>query len=154
MKSLIIYTSVHQGNTDKIADEISKAIGADLTKVGDYKEDMLEQYDLIGFGSGVYFGKHHKAILDLVEKSDFKNKPVFVFSTSGTGKGKYNAALTNMLKNKNANVVGEFCCKGYDTYGIFKWVGGIAKGHPNNKDLDKTREFAAALMNKCAANQN
>jgi hypothetical protein len=27
---------------------------------------MLAEYDLIGFGSGIYYGKHHKTLLDFV----------------------------------------------------------------------------------------
>ena len=39
------------------------------------------------------------------------------------------------------NAIGKFFCKGYDTYGPFKLVGGIAKGHPDEKDLMAAVEF-------------
>ena len=29
----------------------------------------------------------------------------------------------------------KFGCKGYDTFGPFKLVGGIAKDHPNEEDM-------------------
>ena len=32
-------------------------------------------------------------------------------------------------------------CRGYDTFGFFEKIGGIAKGHPNEKDFKKAREF-------------
>ena len=35
----------------------------------------------------------------------------------------------------------KFSCKGYDTYGPFKLVGGIAKGHPDEKDLTAAVDF-------------
>ena len=34
-----------------------------------------------------------------------------------------------------------FSCRGYDTYGFFEKIGGIAKNHPNEKDFKKAREF-------------
>ncbi|MFO7774047.1 MAG: flavodoxin domain-containing protein [Dehalococcoidia bacterium] len=66
MKTLIIYISVHHGNTVKVADVIGNILDADLLQVQQANATMLEQYDLIGFGSGVYFGKHHKAVLQQI----------------------------------------------------------------------------------------
>ena len=42
-------------------------------------------------------------------------------------------------------MLGEFGCKGYDTFGPFKLVGGIAKGHPDQKDLAAARAFYRRL---------
>ena len=30
-----------------------------------------------------------------------------------------------------------YICKGYDTYGPFKLIGGIAKNHPNNDEIQR-----------------
>ena len=37
--------------------------------------------------------------------------------------------------------------RGYDTFGPWKLVGGIAKGHPNARDLDKARAFYREIQN-------
>lgn len=74
------------------------------------------------------------------------NKKVFVFSTSGQGKTKYNGFVEQKLKEKGFNVVGSFACKGYDTFGPFKLIGGIAKGRPNDKDFQNAKDFAKKLM--------
>ena len=37
--------------------------------------------------------------------------------------------------------IGRFQCKGFDTYGPFKLIGGIAKGHPDQKDIREAVEF-------------
>ena len=42
-------------------------------------------------------------------------------------------------------VLGEFSCKGYDTFGPFRLVGGIAKGHPDAADLEDARRFYRVL---------
>ncbi|HAP20133.1 MAG TPA: flavodoxin, partial [Lachnospiraceae bacterium] len=40
----------------------------------------------------------------------------------------------------------KFGCKGYDTFGPFKLVGGIAKGHPDGNDLKAAVSFVAGLQ--------
>ena len=42
-------------------------------------------------------------------------------------------------------MLGAFSCKGYDTFGPFKLVGGIAKGHPDERDLENARAFYRQL---------
>ena len=42
--------------------------------------------------------------------------------------------------------VGSFGCKGYDTFGPFKLVGGICKGHPDETDLKNACRFLDGLM--------
>jgi len=67
MKTLIVYTSVHHQNTEKVAKVMAEELEADLTPTGDAQPEALATYDLIGFGSGIYFGKHHKTLLRFVE---------------------------------------------------------------------------------------
>lgn len=43
--------------------------------------------------------------------------------------------------NRVAVHLGEYSCKGYDIFGPFKLIGGIAKGYPNANDLQKARAF-------------
>ena len=42
-------------------------------------------------------------------------------------------------------IVGEFSCKGFDTFGPFKLIGGISKGHPDKNDLDNAKAFFKEL---------
>ena len=146
MKNLIVYESIHHGNTEKIGKAMAEYLNADLIKTNDINVNTLKDYDLIGFGSGIYNGKLHKNVLDLIEKSPtLSNKKAFVFSTSGQGKAKYNNTIEQKLKEKGFEVVGSFACKGYDTFGPFKLIGGIAKGRPNENDIKKAKEFAEKL---------
>ncbi|MCI7066468.1 MAG: flavodoxin, partial [Butyrivibrio crossotus] len=61
MKTAIVYASVHHGNTKKIVDEIAKNEEVDLIDATQIKEKSLSEYDLIGFASGIYFGKFHQS---------------------------------------------------------------------------------------------
>mgnify|MGYP004551462431 CR=1 FL=1 len=36
--------------------------------------------------------------------------------------------------------------KGYDTFGSFKLIGGVAKGHPNDKELGAAVDFFENLL--------
>ncbi len=145
MKTLIIYVSYHHQNTEKIAQVIAQELGADRAPVSDAHADALEAYDLIGFGSGIYGGKFHKTLRQFVESLPTgMGKRAFVFSTRGGGADKH-AAFKELIQSRGFSVVAEFSCKGWDTVGPLKFVGGINKGRPNEKDLEHARVFARGL---------
>ncbi|WP_461866274.1 NADPH-dependent FMN reductase family protein [Thermococcus sp.] len=100
---------------------------------------------MIGFGSGTYWWRHHWALLKLVEDLPrMEGKKAFIFSTAGMPW--YNhRALKRELKEKGFQIVGEFSCRGWDTNGWLAKIGGINKGHPNEKDLERVRRFAEKL---------
>ena len=52
---MIIYVSVHHGNTAKIAQIMAEVLNAKLVKPNQVNIDELLNYELIGFGSGIYF---------------------------------------------------------------------------------------------------
>ena len=54
-------------------------------------------------------------------------------------------SIEQILNKKHASVVGKFGCKGYDTFGPFKLVGGIAKGHPDEEDMKNAVDFVKGL---------
>ena len=93
----------------------------------------MSDYDRIGFASGIYFSKFHQTILKFASENLPENKKVFMICTYG-GSAAYKS-LEFILKEKKTYIIGKFGCKGYDTFGPFKLVGGIAKGHPDEKDL-------------------
>ncbi|MGM0482897.1 MAG: flavodoxin, partial [Patescibacteria group bacterium] len=71
------------------------------------------------------------------------------FSTSGMkGNNILNRShdkFRKILKEKGFDVEGDFNCPGYDSYSVLKLVGGIHKGRPGQKDLEKAREFAESI---------
>lgn len=146
MKTLILYISEHNGNTKKIAEKMALWMNADILPIKDLSTIELEKYETICLGSGIYHGKHHGDIFDFVDRTNFKDKKVIIFSTSGTGNKKNNVELNDKLLLKNAKIIGEFTCKGFDTYGIFKWIGGISKGRPNSVDLDRLYSFCQQVV--------
>lgn len=148
MKTLICYASVHHGNTKKVAEAIAHAIGAELVAAKDLKTKNTGGYDLVGFGSGIYFSKHHKSLLDAVDGSpDVPGQKAFIFSTAGFPAGKFlfHRALKTKLREKGFIITGDFSCRGLDTYKIFGTFGGMNKGHPDNNDLNQAQNFAKKI---------
>jgi len=146
MKTLIICTSVHHQNTRQVATVMAEELGADLVTVDQAQSCPLAEYDLIGFGSGIYFGKHHKILLRFVEALPaVPGQRAFIFSTSGRGGTGLHAALRELLEDRMFSIADEFSCKGWDTFGPMKLIGGINKGRPDAEDLEKARLFARGL---------
>jgi len=146
MKALIICWSEHHGNTKKIADAMASVLHCEVIQPTDVDIKTLGDYDLIGFGSGIYYWKHHKNLFDLIEKLPPNNKKAFIFSTRGVSRqGRTHNAFRKKLRDKGFEVAGEFSCRGFDTYGALKYLGGIARGRPNDKDLRDAQAFVKTL---------
>lgn len=151
MRALIIYESIHHGNTEKVARVIADVLEAKLVKPEELDISKIAEYDVVGFGSGIYFGKHHKDLLNAVDNlPPQKNRTAFIFSTSGTGERnieKSHRAIKKKLMGKGFTIAGEFSCRGFDTFGLLKLIGGISKGRPNASDLKNAENFAMHLKN-------
>jgi len=145
--------SIHHSNTEKIAKVMAEILEAKLAKPCEVDTATISKYDLIGFGSGIYFFKHHKSLLNLIDKLSLqKNKKAFIFSTRGMDPiWFYHRPLKKKLLERSFDIVGEFSCRGFDTYLFDKYIpplkftGGISKGRPNEKDLKNARKFAKDL---------
>jgi flavodoxin len=146
MNSMIIYMSIHHQNTEKVAREIARPLDAHLTTPLDFDSEISD-YDLIGVGSGIYYAKHHESLLEFVrDLPPVNRKNAFIFSTRGMGPVRvYHRPLRNLLLKKGFTLIGEFSCKGYDSNGFLKYLGGLNKGHPNEEDLQRAKEFAQSL---------
>ena len=150
MKSLLVVISIHHNSTGKIANVFAKVLDAQIKKPQEINPEELQEYDLIGFGSGIYDAKHHKALHNLADKlPQVSNKKAFIFSTSGvTWKSKVvkdHSKLREKLQSKGYTIVGDFNCKGFNTNSFLKYFGGMNKGKPNAEDLKNAEEFAQNL---------
>lgn len=141
MKTAICYYSRHHGKTLKVLEAMAREGDVDLIDVTTRQAVRLKDYDCIGFASGIYGATFHKAVVAFARQYLPTGKPVFFVYTYGGAKGSGARAVAVVAREKNCPVLGKFSCKGYDTFGPFKLVGGIAKGHPDEKDLEKARCF-------------
>lgn len=148
MKALIILQSYHHKNTEKVASVIANVLGAEVKTSKDVDPAEVANYGLVGFGSGIYMGKHHASILKLADKlPQGNNKTVFIFSTSGQADnmGRFHKKLHQKLEDKGYNILDEFNCPGYDTFLFTKIVGGLQKGRPNQDDINAAQTFGEKL---------
>lgn len=146
MQTLIICHSGPEQNSLKIAEAIAQEMQAQVRKPFELQPQQLQTYDIIGFGSGIYFNRHHKSLMDFVDQLPVLGKRVFIFSTSGAGSTAAHRSLRKKLTFRWCYVLGEFACKAHDIFGPFKWFGGLNKGRPNEKDLEKARHFGRSLL--------
>ncbi len=150
MKSLLVLFSYHHKNTEKIAKVFAKVLDAQIKTPEQIDPNELKEYNLVGFGSGIYSDKHHKSLLDLADKiPQVTNRKAFIFSTSammGEDKvAKDHSMLREKLQIKGYMIVDEFACKGFNTNSFLKYFGGMNKGRPNAEDLKHAEEFAQSL---------
>jgi Flavodoxins len=149
-KLLIVVFSYHHKNTEKIAKVMADVLNAQIKTPQDIETEEIPDYDLVGFGSGIYSAKHDKSLLELADElPEVNHKNAFLFSTAGiTGKSKASkdhATLREKLQSKGYNIVDEFQCKGFNTNSFLKLFGGMNKGRPNARDLKNAEEFARSL---------
>jgi len=156
MKTAIVFVSIHHGNTEKIAREIANILEAKLLKAEEADPTSLSEFDLLGFGSGIYYSKHHKKLLQLVHTlPTMERKKAFVFSTAGVSDQlvernlyKNHQAIRNALTDKRLDIIGDFSCCGFMTWAYYRFLGGRNKDRPNRDDLEKARVFAENLKRK------
>lgn len=149
MKILIAVKSVHNENTLKIAEAMSEVAPATVCSLESVSRFNPSEYDIIGLGSGIYYGKHDKELFEYVHNDCVHNKYFFVFSTSGSKNfEKNNGALVKFLEKNGKTVLGSFGCRGLDKYAIFKLFGGKNKNHPDTEDFENAQHFMACVMQK------
>lgn len=147
MKTLIIYKSIHLGSTKKIAEAMGRILNADVIEPKEFDINKFDDYELIGFGSGIYDDGFHKALLNLIDKlPNFKTKRIFLFSTAGIIYDKSHREIREKLMSKNAVIVDEFYCRGFNKNSFLKYFGGMNKGRPNADDIKNAEQFAGSML--------
>lgn len=151
-KTLILLKSVHRQNTRKVADAMIDVIHGDVFEPNEVTPDQLDKYDLIGFGSGVYFCLFHSELRKWIRqmKPLPERRPAFVFSTSGLAwlSPVWHAIFKRRLAGRGLDVLGEFGCRGHDLVGPLRLIGGLNRNHPNEADLEAAAQFAASIKMK------
>lgn len=149
MKKVIVYASVHHGNTKKIVEAMARELGAELWDAAAAETIDLSGYQVIGFASGVFYNSMHRSVIKVMEETQFsREQKVFTVITCGVGYRNYASGEAARLREKGAEYLGGFQCRGLDTFGIWGKIGGIARKHPDRKDVEKAVKFAAEIKEK------
>jgi len=150
-RCLTLLKSPHHGNTAKVTRAIADVLGADVVAPEETPCTRLADYELVGLASGVYYGRMHEALfawLHGLPDDHVPAMPAFIVSTSGLPflAKLWHAPLRRLAARKGFRVVGEFDCRGFDTWGPLWLAGGLNRSHPDARDLARAKRFAAALV--------
>ncbi|OBF93523.1 flavodoxin [Mycobacterium sp. 852014-52450_SCH5900713] len=155
MRSLIVCASRSHGNTRLVADRMAAVLGAEVVTPESVDPGTVHDYDLVGFGSGIYYMMMDARLRKLIRQLPAADHPTaaFTFFTSGAREVPllgYHKPVREKLEQKGFDVVGSFSCRGFDTVGPFGFIGGINRGRPNEHDLDRAAAFAARIHKRAA----
>lgn len=153
MKSLIVCVSVSNGNTRRVADRMAEVLGAEVLEPEAVDPDSLGQYDIVGFGSGIYFMGVHPRLWRLIRRlpAGGDGTRAFTFFTSGSRALPFldfGGPIRRLLTSKGFDVLDSFWCPGLDTVGPLRFFGGVNKGRPNDRDLARAAEFATRMRGR------
>ena len=157
LRSLVVVFSYHHNNTKKIANACAKVLGAEVKTPKQVKPEEIAEYDLVGFGSGIYSATFDPSVLDLADRlPQVSSKKAYLFSTYGAPAfvanrefiEKNHQQIREKLKAKGYTVIGEFGCAGWNTNSFLKYFGGLNKGKPDAEDLRNAEAFARDMMEK------
>jgi len=157
VKSLVIVFSYHHNNTEKIANSCANVLGAEVKTPQQVKPEEIVEYDLVGFGSGIYSATFDPSVLDLADRlPNTAGKKAFLFSTYGAPAfianrefiEKNHQQIREKLQAKGYTIIGEFGCAGWNTNSFLRFFGGLNKGRPNAEDLRNAEEFARSVKGK------
>lgn len=144
MKTAIVFYSRHHGNTKKLLDAIAEKYPVTLIDATKNPSPDLSGYDAIGFASGIYYSKYHKSVLKIAENIP-AGKKVFFLHIYGAKKEGYFKSIEAAVSGKQAEILGGYECFGFNTFGPFKLIGGIAKGHPDSDEIRGAVKFYEQL---------
>ena len=146
MATAIIYCSKHHGNTKKLLDAIAEEDSeVELVDVTEKQELDLRRYDKIGFASGIYYNKFAEQVQNYAKVNLPTGKNVFFIATAGNPTKSCFNSIAAVTQEKHCKELGRYITKGFDTYGPFKLVGGLQKGHPTEEEVQAAVNFYKGL---------
>ncbi|MGD1173188.1 flavodoxin family protein [Mycobacterium seoulense] len=156
MRSLIVCASRSHGNTRLVADRMAGVLDAEVVSPESVDPGTVGDYDLVGFGSGIYYMMTDARLRKLIRQlpATHHHTAAFTFFTSGAREIPlvgYHRPIREKLEEKGFEVIGSFSCRGFDTVGPFGFIGGINRGRPDDHDLDRAAAFAARVRRRASS---
>ena len=145
-KAVIIYASLHHGNTRKLVEAISDKYEIDIIDASEHQHADLSEYDLIGFASGIDFGNFYDSVKQFLENNLPYGKRVFFLYTCAKVSHRFTEKIKSAALEKDAIISGEYGCKGFNTYGPWKFIGGMNKNHPSEDEISSAINFFSSLL--------
>ncbi|MCR5790275.1 MAG: flavodoxin [Lachnospiraceae bacterium] len=145
-RTIIVFYSKHHRNTQLLVDAIKKREPAvALMNISEISPYYLSDFDRIGIASGIYYSRFAKPLMKYLEVHLPENKKVFAMFTCGQMNSGYTKGVKALAEKRNCEYLGEYGCLGFDTFGPFKLMGGISKGHPSITEITGAVDFYRSL---------
>lgn len=136
MKTAVRYYT-RGGNTKKLADAISEAVGVEAKTTA---EPLSEDVDILFLGSSVYALGVDNEVEKFIDGINVKVGKVVNFSTAALVKSTYKQ-VAKLLEKKNIPLAKEeFACKG--SFAV------MHKGKPDTDDCKAAAEFAKKIISQ------
>ncbi|MFC2629029.1 MAG: flavodoxin, partial [Lancefieldella rimae] len=74
-------------------------------------------------------------------------KKVFFIYTCGRLSAAHTNDIRKIAEEMHAEILGEYGCVGFDTFGPLKLIGGMRKGHPNAEEVRDAVKFYQGIVN-------
>ncbi|MBQ6933456.1 MAG: flavodoxin, partial [Clostridia bacterium] len=71
---------------------------------------------------------------------------VFFLYTCAKVSHRFTEKIKAAALEKDAIVSGEYGCKGFNTYGPWKFIGGMNKNHPSEDEISSAISFFSSLL--------
>lgn len=152
MRTIILYASKHHGNTKKLVDAIVDAYPEvdtlDVHRLDKNEYPDLSEYHLIGVATGIYYSEIDKDLARVLSNVLQPQDKVFGLMTYG-GKNKwYGKDIDGICRMRQAIFMGVYGCAGFDSWGPFKLVGGVQKGHPTAEEIRGAVDFYGKIVDE------
>ena len=147
MKALVIYYS-ESGNTEKVAQAIAQAVGADLKRLRDITPAQVAEYDLVFFGIPTQGSRPAPAVMRfLAELAPVQGKKAAAFATMHMfGAKQVLHLMEHVVESKGYAYLGGFSCLGWSRLVANFGPRIFNRGRPSADDLVKAASFAREVL--------
>lgn len=142
----IIYGSRHHQNTKKLVEGIAQYHEITLIDAQEQTCVDLSAYDRIGFASGIDFGRFYDTVEQFLTDNLPEGKHVFFLYTCARPGTRFTGSIRKAAAEKGASVLGEYGCRGYNTYGPWKMIGGMNRNHPTKSEIAAGVSFLESIL--------
>ena len=117
-----------------------------MKTLGKNEYPNLHEYHLIGVATGIYYSEIDKDMARVLTNVLQPQDKVFGLMTYG-GKNKwYGKDIDGICRMKRAVFLACWGCAGFDTWGPYKFMGGMNKDRPNQDDIQACLDFYKKLL--------
>lgn len=141
MKTAICYLSCHHGNTRKVVQAMAEAGGADLIDVRTRQMVRLEEYDRVGFASGIYGFEMHKALIAFARQYLPAGKPVFLSTPMAVQRATARRRCARSPGKRAARCWGSFPAKAMTPSAPSSWWAALPRDGPMRRIWKRRGRF-------------